>query len=621
MTTINDLSSTDTLQSADTVPVWRAANSDTRKMTLATLLAFMQVNLDFIASEANSGMFFAVDYLPSGYIESGSTADVSTEMQTGLLAAASGMYILPVGTIYCGGLIVPTATSIVGVSQRTSILKLPAAKNTYILASAGWVNNTTVADQGGNFERFRLDGNRTVQSSNCDVWVLKTFQARVENVAVWSGYRYGILLTASNSDGSLGAANNMANNIFDKISVTDCASEGFYGQDHSSKLADGEIKNSNIYGNGLVTGTWNIRIERAAGWQFTNNQCYRPGDSGNVYLQLCAGTRVIGNHIDVTNADLTSGTCIALKMEFATLGWASSPVVGNDIFTAKETLNGTEVYKLAEFSSAVAGAQTPLVGNTFRIVDNLAGALTWTSTGTLQALDVGNAYLGYAVQPDPSANVLRGWTSNSSGTWTLDEALTINASLTQEFPGGSSTFRSIAGEGITQSLMARYSTDTTAPSDALQKAGGTIAAPADVLTSYEIGRRSWQARASGSFREVARDTVFIRTASPSSTDLAAGRYFLLAPDGSATMTEFMSMIYSVGLGMYGSTVIDAGRGIRYPSFDSTALDAIANAVNTANKAAGKTVWNSTVSKLVSAVGSTAGSVWVDGAGTTINTPV
>lgn len=68
-------------------------------------------------------------------------------------------------------------------------------------------------------------------------------------------------------------------------------------------------------------------------------------------------------------------------------------------------------------------------------------------------------------------------------------------------------------------------------------------------------------------------------------------------------------------------VIDANAGIRHPSYTSTALNAIANAINTANKVAGKTVWNSTANKLVSAVGSTAGSVWVDGAGTTVNTPV
>ena len=87
------------------------------------------------------------------------------------------------------------------------------------------------------------------------------------------------------------------------------------------------------------------------------------------------------------------------------------------------------------------------------------------------------------------------------------------------------------------------------------------------------------------------------------------------------MTEVMGLIYSVGLNMYGTTVIDAERGLRLRSYTSTELNAIANAVNTANKAAGKTVYNSTVTKLVTAVGSTAGSIWVDGAGTTINTPV
>jgi len=74
--------------------------------------------------------------------------------------------------------------------------------------------------------------------------------------------------------------------------------------------------------------------------------------------------------------------------------------------------------------------------------------------------------------------------------------------------------------------------------------------------------------------------------------------------------------------MFGAnTVVDAARGIRTVSYTSTQLNDITNAVNTANKAAGKMVWNSTASKPVWAVGSTAGSVWVDGAGSTVNTPV
>lgn len=78
---------------------------------------------------------------------------------------------------------------------------------------------------------------------------------------------------------------------------------------------------------------------------------------------------------------------------------------------------------------------------------------------------------------------------------------------------------------------------------------------------------------------------------------------------------------SLQMGSTPTTVLDPSRGIRGRSYTSTELDAIGGAVNTTDKAAGKMVWNSTVSKPVWAVGSTAASVWVDGAGTTINTPV
>lgn len=45
MTSINDLSSTDTLKAGDLFPVWRTANSDTRKVSLFTLTDYLQTNL------------------------------------------------------------------------------------------------------------------------------------------------------------------------------------------------------------------------------------------------------------------------------------------------------------------------------------------------------------------------------------------------------------------------------------------------------------------------------------------------------------------------------------------------------------------------------------------------
>ncbi len=62
--------------------------------------------------------------------------------------------------------------------------------------------------------------------------------------------------------------------------------------------------------------------------------------------------------------------------------------------------------------------------------------------------------------------------------------------------------------------------------------------------------------------------------------------------------------------------------IQFPTFTDAELNAIANAVNTtAAKVQGAQAYNSTQDVPVWAVGAADGSVWVDGAGTTVNTPV
>lgn len=62
--------------------------------------------------------------------------------------------------------------------------------------------------------------------------------------------------------------------------------------------------------------------------------------------------------------------------------------------------------------------------------------------------------------------------------------------------------------------------------------------------------------------------------------------------------------------------------VQYATLTDAALDDIANAVNTdAGKIQGAMVYNSTQDVPVYAVGAADGDVWVDGAGTTVNTPV
>jgi hypothetical protein len=56
-------------------------------------------------------------------------------------------------------------------------------------------------------------------------------------------------------------------------------------------------------------------------------------------------------------------------------------------------------------------------------------------------------------------------------------------------------------------------------------------------------------------------------------------------------------------------VVDGAAGIRLPSYTAANIAAVGNAVNTANKAAGKMVWDTTNNRVMVASGSTAASAW------------
>lgn len=615
MTTINDLSSTDTLFSVDLLPVWRTANSDTRKASMATLQAYMQDNLDFSTAETASGIIYASDYVTVG-----STEDQSTQMQAALSAAAGGTLMLPEGTIYCKNLSRPPNTAIIGVEREASVLKLPAASNTYIIADECYVNNTTGGQYGGYDNKYTFDGNVANQTVAKPLQIVRAYAHHCEEVGYILSKGYGVLLTEKSANGTSMTTGSLANCTWRSCTFDGNALEGWYGENGSfNRLADFEIVGCNFNANGGTT-RYNCYAERAAGAKFTGNQCYT-GGIGEANFQSAGGLIVQGNNFEITRTAITSGTVTGLIIGAGGYGFN---VVNANVFWNDTASAGAVTYKHMDLSSGGANTIIAVTGNAFWSNNFTINA--WTHTGSGYSTDAGNAYY-QSTQPSPSATVRRSLESNSSGTWTIGQAVAINAALsttadiTQSLAGGGFIQSSVAGEGTTQRIAVRYSADVSPPLSLVYKARGTIASPGNVVQFDEVGRRGWFARASGTFNECARDTVFIRTASPSSTDMAAGRYTFLCPDASATMTEFMSEIYSVGLGLYGSTVIDAARGFRLRSYTSTELNAIANAVNTAQKAAGKQVWNSTANKPVWAIGSTAGSVWVDGAGTTINTPV
>lgn len=87
-------------------------------------------------------------------------------------------------------------------------------------------------------------------------------------------------------------------------------------------------------------------------------------------------------------------------------------------------------------------------------------------------------------------------------------------------------------------------------------------------------------------------------------------------------TMYRSPLSSLSTFLALSSLSDpVGRLQAIPRSTTAALEAIGNAINTANKFANKVVINTTAGTIVTAAGATAGDVWVALDGTTAHTPV
>lgn len=567
----------------------------------------------------------------------GALCDGTTDDTAAILACltANGIAYIPKGTTRFSQIVAQSNYLIYGEGPDVSILKQIDSANTDAIYGAGsdalWGTNTNAGVENVAIENLTIDGNSANQTTGGGIAIYGQ-RLRFSNIYVKQVKRRAIRTEWFNfGDDEFGMEG-----FFENVRVDTCGREGWYFKGpHDSTIRHLTIVNSgqdtdNTY-NGLhvedygasqfeAVHVWNDATTSArnkygiytAGYGSTFNDCHAEGaKSAQVWIAgqytQWIGGRAYASFSGAPNLVITQ-PCQVHGIYLG--GSASGEAVCKGIVLG--TGGGSENVTLIDVI-AYCAAGDAAVDCTYESGKN---SITVFGIGSDPSVD--------GTPNSTSIYNVYGWDFESglpSNTRQLPGATVLTGSLTQTVADGSATFRSIAGQSTIQSLAARYSADVTGPSDTLQKARGTIASPGNVLQNDEGGRRTYEMRASGAFREVAREVVVMREATPSSTALAVTHLTYLAPDGSATMTEFMSQAYSVGLGLYGSTVIDAARGIRYPSNTSVELNAIANAANTANKAAGKTVWNSTASKLVTAVGSTAGSIWVDGAGTTINTPV
>lgn len=141
MTNINKLSSMDTVTGSDLLAFWSSANSDSRKATASVLLAYMQANLDFTASNTTQTTQHA--------------APSATGFSVTVLKVNSWLILTPSATYATGTIILPTAPTdgnevLVNCTQAVTALTVDGGTKTVTGEPASLAAN--------DFFRLRYDG-------------------------------------------------------------------------------------------------------------------------------------------------------------------------------------------------------------------------------------------------------------------------------------------------------------------------------------------------------------------------------------------------------------------------------------------------------------------------------
>lgn len=171
MADINQLSSTDTLNAGDLVPVWKTNNGDTRKTSMTALQAYMQANLTFSAGQ------FVAQY----------AAPVATGFTTTLLNNTNNQWLIltPLAAYAAGTITFPLLSTvadnqeiIIFSTQAVTTLTLSGNGASIVGAAAGIVQNGAMRFKFNSFAStwYLIDANNA--SGQAFLAAAQTFTAQ-----------------------------------------------------------------------------------------------------------------------------------------------------------------------------------------------------------------------------------------------------------------------------------------------------------------------------------------------------------------------------------------------------------------------------------------------------------
>lgn len=204
----------------------------------------------------------------------------------------------------------------------------------------------------------------------------------------------------------------------------------------------------------------------------------------------------------------------------------------------------------------------------------------------------------------------------------LAAANTFTAAQTIAPASGVSSALTVAGDGAGATVVVRRSSnDSTSPGTNFVKRRGTAASPAVVALNDTLGQLQFLAYDGATDRTASLIRTIMRATTPSATDMESSIAFLACGAGSVSLSEVMELRHSTGMELYNTVVIDSERGFRFRAYPATDIAAIGNAVNTAQKADGKAVWDTTNHRIMIASGTAAADPWYCADGSVSVTPV
>ncbi|GAA0984053.1 hypothetical protein GCM10009555_057050 [Acrocarpospora macrocephala] len=286
-----------------------------------------------------------------------------------------------------------------GDSRSTVLKQANGANLAALMASAGWVNNTTTTDTPVSVRSLTLDGNKANNSAATIGLVVRSWQTTIEDLQVLAFGGNGIRVTNESVNGTQ-ITNTQVNGRIANVFVTGSDSSGIWVQDSGNAVTDWYLVDNWI----ADSGADGIHLDNAAGWVVERNHVYGVANNA-IYANRTFGTSVSDNYIEDFGQNSTTGTYYGINATVQ--GDAATTINGNRVFNFQNEVAGS-TYRYLGISQVNYNSGFATVADNVIRGKGTTGTGLYYSKGGATALTVvstGNNVTGVATQRSVGAGV------------------------------------------------------------------------------------------------------------------------------------------------------------------------------------------------------------------------